>query len=94
MQKPMRSRKKVAASGTASVPAPAASWLILPASSGVEEMAALQDEQKAALFSHLEDFGPRLDYLLIDTGAGVNSNVTYFNQSAQESIVVVHQATS
>ena len=30
-----------------------------------------------------------MDILLIDTGAGISSNVIYFNMAAQESIVIV-----
>ena len=62
---------------------------VLPASSGMEDLINLSDEQKAALIGHLESVHHPIDYLLIDTSAGINSNVTYFNLAAHESIVVV-----
>ncbi|MBN1515906.1 MinD/ParA family protein [Candidatus Sumerlaeota bacterium] len=63
--------------------------LILPASSGVEEMVNLTDEQKNVLLSEMEAVGSQIDYLLIDTSAGINGNVMYFNTSAHETMIVV-----
>lgn len=62
---------------------------ILPASSGVQELSELTQEQKLMLLGEFSSFGSRLDVLLIDTGAGISSNVMYFNMAAQEKIVVV-----
>ena len=63
--------------------------LIMPASSGVQELADLGEGQKVRLLSEMDDFNQDLDYLFIDTGAGISTNVTYFNMAAQEVIVVV-----
>ena len=61
---------------------------ILPSSSGVEELTALDQEKKLILLSELEHLEQEVDVLLIDTAAGISSNVTYFNMAAQEIIVV------
>lgn len=61
---------------------------IFPASSGVQELAELTHEQKLSLISELESINHTIDLLFIDTGAGISSNVMYFNLAAQEKIVV------
>jgi flagellar biosynthesis protein FlhG len=62
---------------------------VLPASSGVQELTQLGEEQKLLLLSELDGLEPDCDLLLIDTGAGISPNVTYFNLAALERIVVV-----
>jgi len=62
---------------------------ILPASSGVQELADLKEDQKLFLLNELESLGENLNVLLIDTGAGISSNVLYFTMAAEEVIVVV-----
>lgn len=62
---------------------------ILPASSGVQELSELTQEQKLMLLGEFSAFSTQLDILLIDTGAGISSNVMYFNMAAQEKLVVV-----
>ena len=62
---------------------------IMPASSGIQELSDLGEGQKVRLLSELDEFDDDLDFLLIDTGAGISSNVIYFNMAAQERIVVV-----
>jgi flagellar biosynthesis protein FlhG len=62
---------------------------ILPASSGIQEMAELSKGEKLALLDELGEFGGELDFLLIDTAAGIAGNVIYFNVAAREIIVVV-----
>jgi flagellar biosynthesis protein FlhG len=62
---------------------------ILPASSGIQELAALDESQKLFLLSELEGLADKISVLLIDTGAGISSNVLYFNIAAEELIVVV-----
>lgn len=62
---------------------------ILPASSGVQELSELTQEQKLMLLGEFSAFSRQLDILLIDTGAGISSNVMYFNMAAQEKLVVV-----
>ena len=48
---------------------------IIPASSGLHELTALTARQWDRLVSGLTEFGRSLDFLLIDTGAGISSNV-------------------
>jgi flagellar biosynthesis protein FlhG len=62
---------------------------IMPASSGIQELSALGEGQKVRLLSELDYYDEDLDFLLIDTGAGISSNVMYFNLAARELIVIV-----
>lgn len=63
---------------------------ILPSASGIQEMAELNDDQKLFLLNELDNYTENLDVVLIDTGAGISSNVLYFNIAAQERIVVAN----
>ena len=68
---------------------------ILPASSGMSEMLALSTGQKLELLDAFDALEDSLDYLIADTGAGINDNVLYFNLAAQERLVVLtHEPTS
>ena len=62
---------------------------VLPASSGVVDLVDLNEGQKLFLLNEIDYISEGVDILLIDTGAGISSNVMYFNMAAQESIVVV-----
>jgi len=62
---------------------------IIPASSGIQELSVLSYEQQLAIVNALDNFNDDFDYMLIDTGAGISGNVTYFNSAAQRIIVVV-----
>jgi flagellar biosynthesis protein FlhG len=62
--------------------------LIIPASSGVQELAHLTNGQKLNLLSEFDTLNEDFDVFLIDTGAGISSNIIYFNIAAQERIVV------
>lgn len=65
---------------------------ILPASSGVYELADLQSEARISIISHLEEFcaaSGGFDFMLIDTAAGISGNVLFFNIASREIIVVV-----
>ena len=62
---------------------------ILPASSGVLELVDLTESQKIFLLNELDLLAETVDFLLIDTGAGISSNVLFFNMAAEESIVLV-----
>lgn len=62
---------------------------ILPASSGMSEMLALSTGQKLELLEAVDTLEDELDYLIVDTGAGINDNVLYFNLAAQERLVVL-----
>ncbi len=61
---------------------------ILPTGSGTDEMAELTPEQKIHFISELEQLEKSFDIFLIDTAAGISSNVLYFNAAAQEIIVI------
>jgi len=63
--------------------------LILPASSGVHELTDLGVEDRLSLQSALENSDLDIDIMIIDTGAGISSNVLFFNTAAQELVVVV-----
>ncbi|MGD0623559.1 MAG: MinD/ParA family protein [Thermodesulfobacteriota bacterium] len=62
--------------------------LIMPASSGVLELVDLEESQKIFLLNELDHLSMNVDVLLIDTGAGISSNVLYFNMAAAESIIL------
>ena len=62
---------------------------ILPASSGVQGLTDLTSAQRTRILSILDTLMEDIDVLLIDTAAGISSNVMYFNVTAQEVIVVV-----
>ncbi len=62
---------------------------ILPTSSGIQELTKLTKEQKIQILTELDSLIDPIDILLIDTAAGISSNVMYFNVSAQEIMVVV-----
>jgi len=62
---------------------------ILPSSSGIQEMSSLSMAQKFILQDELNALQARPDFMLIDTCAGINDNVLYFNMIASETIVVV-----
>jgi len=62
---------------------------ILPAPSGIQELSDLSDEQKTRMLTALDLLIDSVDVFLIDTGAGISSNVMHFNSSAPEIMVVV-----
>ncbi len=63
--------------------------LILPASSGIQELTQLTQNQKVQILSELDQLIDVVDILFIDTAAGISSNVMDFNVTAHEIIVVV-----
>lgn len=62
---------------------------LLPAASGVQELTELDNSQRLHLLNELDTLQDLFDVLLIDTGAGISSNVMYFNFAAMEKVVVV-----
>ncbi len=64
---------------------------ILPATSGASEMLSLSTGQKLELLESVDILEDEVDYFIIDTGAGINDNVIYFNLAVQERIVVLTQ---
>ncbi len=62
---------------------------IVPASSGVQQMAALNAQQHAALVHAFSDLSDQLDVLIVDTAAGISETVVSFVRAANEVLVVV-----
>ena len=62
---------------------------ILPASSGMTDMLSLSTGQKLELLEAVDELEDQVDYFIVDTGAGINDNVMYFNLAAQERLVVL-----
>jgi flagellar biosynthesis protein FlhG len=61
---------------------------ILPASSGIQEITRLSKVQRVRLFSEMDRISQSADVVLIDTAAGLSSNVMLFNAIAQDILVV------
>jgi flagellar biosynthesis protein FlhG len=61
---------------------------ILPAASGVSELASLSAEEKLLILQELDSFETDADTVLIDTAAGIGDMVLYFNSAAQDRLVV------
>lgn len=64
-------------------------FYVLPASSGVPEMASLSMEEQAFLTDALEQVMGGFDYVLIDCAAGIGDSVLWFNRWAHHSAVVL-----
>ncbi len=62
---------------------------VLPASSGVPHLTTLTDAQQVMIQEQLAALASEMDVLLIDTGAGISPNVTFFASAADETIIVV-----
>ena len=62
---------------------------IIPASSGAEELCRLSSEQRLMLMSAIEEVAWKYDYLLIDTPAGIGSDVVFFNGASSEVICII-----
>ena len=52
-------------------------------------MTDLDNSQRLFLLNELDTLQERFDVILIDTGAGISSNVMYFNFAAMERLVIV-----
>ncbi len=62
---------------------------VIPAASGDTAFADLTEGQKLSLLAEFDGLDNLYDIMLIDTAAGISSNVIYFNSAAEECIVVV-----
>jgi len=62
---------------------------IIPASSGVKDMARLDPQFHAGLIQAFSELSREVDVLLVDTAAGISDSVTSFIHAAQEVVVVV-----
>lgn len=61
---------------------------ILPAATGIQEMSQLNHHQQIFLSQEFDRMAENFDILLLDTGAGISSNVTYFCSKAQDILVI------
>ncbi len=61
---------------------------IIPAGSGIQDLVHLTQGQKLNLLNEFDGLEEEFDIFLIDTGAGISSNVIYFSIAADERIVV------
>lgn len=61
---------------------------ILPAASGIHDLTALTQAERRLVFGQLEKFIRDFDIMLIDTAAGISSNVLYFNINSDEILLV------
>jgi flagellar biosynthesis protein FlhG len=62
---------------------------ILPASSGIQEMTHLDEFQRLKVLEEFESYQGEIDTMIIDTGAGISSNVAFFCVAAQNIVVVL-----
>ncbi len=62
---------------------------IIPASSGVRNMAELTPEEHIGLVRAFSELSNDIDVLLVDAAAGISDSVISFSRAAQEVIIVV-----
>jgi flagellar biosynthesis protein FlhG len=62
--------------------------ILVPAGSGVADLARLTEEQRSDLFEQIAALEATVDFLLIDTGAGLNETVLTLILASDESVVV------
>ncbi|GMT47652.1 MAG: site-determining protein [bacterium] len=63
--------------------------MVLPASSGIEELTRINEFERLRLLDEFDSFDEDVDVLLIDTSGGISSNVTFFCMAAQDIVVVI-----
>ena len=62
---------------------------VIPASSGVKQMAELSPAEHTGLINAFSEISNDLDVLVVDTAAGISDTVVSFSRAAQELVVVV-----
>lgn len=62
---------------------------IIPAAAGTEFLAQLGHSQHAGILDTFNELTDNLDYMIIDTAAGISDTVLNYTRSAQELLVVV-----
>lgn len=67
----------------------AAGFHLLPATSGVPEMANLSYEEQSELIRALDAIMDQFDFVLVDTAAGIGDSVLWFNAWAETNVVIV-----
>jgi flagellar biosynthesis protein FlhG len=61
---------------------------VIPASSGIRELAAINPRQRRRLTDALKELGDSCDFLLIDTAAGISNNVIETVRGCQLALIV------
>ncbi len=61
---------------------------IIPGGSGFAELTQMNEGEKLSLLSEFESLADMADIILVDTGAGISSNILYFNAAADECLVI------
>ena len=61
---------------------------IIPGGSGFSDLTNITEGEKLNLLCEFETLDDEIDFVFIDTGAGISSNVAYFNMAAEECMVV------
>jgi flagellar biosynthesis protein FlhG len=61
---------------------------IIPGGSGFSDLTQLNEGEKLTLLSEFESLADKADIIFVDTGAGISSNVLYFNAASDECLVV------
>ncbi|MGX5173508.1 MinD/ParA family protein [Aliikangiella sp. IMCC44653] len=62
---------------------------IVPASSGTQNMAELSKAEHAGIIQAFSDIGDNIDFLIVDTAAGITDMVVSFTRAAQDVLTVV-----
>ncbi len=62
---------------------------IVPAASGMQKMAELSTAEHVGIIRAFSDIGQNLDYLIVDTSAGISDNVVSFTRASQDVLLVV-----
>lgn len=61
---------------------------ILPAASGVQEVTAIDEFQRMSILEEFDALSLDIDYLIVDSAAGISSNVAFFCVASQEIIIL------
>ena len=62
---------------------------IVPAASGIQHMAELGERERAGLINAFGQLEQRMDFMIVDTAAGISANTLDFCTASQEILVVV-----
>lgn len=62
---------------------------LLPGSAGAEDLVSLSDYQVQNLIKQWNNLEEKFDYILVDTGAGIHSDVLNFLRAADDIVVVL-----
>lgn len=62
---------------------------VIPSSSGIQSLCTLSAAERVFLLQEIERVAADFDYLLIDTSAGISTEVMYFNSASAEVVCVI-----